>query len=165
MKQGNKLGPIFLVLILLAIILGTRLFHSPKEQQLSQDKSSKNPDSNTSTSSAGVKKTSSSPSPIPADYSLEVHTQPAGNMLTITKVNMPKAGHLVIYSDDNGKVGQLLQEVIPPLWPGTSEDGVFFLRDDLSSGQKYFLVIHSDNPNEPVKNSAGNQVKAEFSVQ
>lgn len=109
----------------------------------------------------------------PKDYSIEIGTQNPGITLVVDRVSMVNRGWLVIHQDQNGQVGPLLQEVIPPAEVGILERSIFFLRDPLISGQKYFMMIHTDDgdskfeypgPDEQALNSKGEVVMQPFSV-
>lgn len=101
--------------------------------------------------------------PLPKDYDLKISDQLAGITLTVDSLAAPKGGWLVVYKSANGKVGELLEEAIPPYEAGTYNDIVFILRTPLTLGQKYFALLHTEDRKEAL-NSKGEKVMQQFIV-
>ncbi len=147
--KKHKIILLVLILLLAGIFLSKNLIKN--NQPASQPSNSKS-------------SVSSTPVPLPEDYSLEIGPQDPGTIIVLDKVGMLKMGWLVLYSNDGGKIGQVLEEAIPPLTQGTTEKAVLFLKDPLVSGQKYFVQIQNTPDDAPVKNSKGENVLKEFIV-
>ena len=105
------------------------------------------------------------------DASVAVVTQPSGELVRITRVQLPDAGWVVVHETQQGFVGNALGAARRDA--GVHEGFSVPLLRATTPGTQYWIVLYRDNGDRefslrddfPFRDTAGNPITASFSTQ